>query len=137
MLCNFDDILFSQRVPFLLKSSIKSLAGISLLNLSLCDLSRISYHSILSFLPNRDYQAMPIPSAPKICIPQATAYFYLFLVIGTLLFVGVVEYLNGRRIERLMAMLEEVATQKESGSQLVRDGVVWDDRRNVEKKGVK
>jgi hypothetical protein len=80
---------------------------------------------------------MPILSAPKICIPQATAYFYLFLVIGTLLFVGIVEYLNGRRIERLMAMLEEVATQKESGSQLVRDGVVWDDRRNVEERGVK
>jgi hypothetical protein len=80
---------------------------------------------------------MPSPSAPKICIPQATAYFYLFLVIGTLLFVGIVEYLNGRRIERLMAMLEEVAAQKESGSQSTRDRVVWDDRRNVGEKGVK
>jgi hypothetical protein len=55
---------------------------------------------------------MTLPSTPKICIPQATAYLYLALVIGTLLFVGVVEHVNGRRIERLMAMLEEVAEGK-------------------------
>jgi Flp pilus assembly protein TadB len=55
---------------------------------------------------------MAITSAPKICIPRATAYLYLALIIGTLLFVGVVEYLNGRRIDRLMSMLEEVAERE-------------------------
>jgi hypothetical protein len=49
---------------------------------------------------------------------------------GTLLFVGVVEYLNGRRIERLMAILDEIfVVQDEDGSSGYNDdGGRWDER---------
>jgi hypothetical protein len=50
----------------------------------------------------------PPPSSGQICVPTQTAYIYLIIIIGTLLFVGIVEWLNGKRIVRLMAMLEEV-----------------------------
>jgi hypothetical protein len=70
------------------------------------------------------------PIIKEVCIPQASAYFYLTLVMGTLLFVGVVEYLNGRRIERLMAILDEIfAVQDEDGSSGYNDdGGRWDER---------
>jgi hypothetical protein len=45
----------------------------------------------------------------EICIPAQTVYAYLTVIVGTLFFVGVVEWLNGKRIARLVAMLEEVA----------------------------
>jgi hypothetical protein len=45
----------------------------------------------------------------EICIPAQTAYAYLAVIVGTLFFVGVVEWLNGKRIARLVGMLEEVA----------------------------
>jgi Flp pilus assembly protein TadB len=48
-------------------------------------------------------------------MPTQTAYAYLIVIIGTLLFVGVVEYLNGKRIVRLMAMLEEVVWNMNMG----------------------
>jgi hypothetical protein len=55
----------------------------------------------------------PYPHRPWLYLPHLkSAYLYLALIIGTLLFVGVVEYLNGRRIERLMDMLEEVAERE-------------------------
>jgi hypothetical protein len=44
----------------------------------------------------------------QICISRATADFFVTIFIGTLLLVSILEWLNGRRIERLMAMLEEV-----------------------------
>jgi hypothetical protein len=70
------------------------------------------------------------PIIKEVCIPQASAYFYLTLVMGTLLFVGVVEYLNGRRIERLMAILDEIfVVQDEDGSSGYNDdGGRWDER---------
>jgi hypothetical protein len=80
---------------------------------------------------------MPLSHIKEVCIPQTSANFYLALVIGTLLFVGFVEYLNGKRIERLMAMLEEVVAQEGDGSVRCEDGVVWEETRKVEERGVK
>jgi hypothetical protein len=69
------------------------------------------------------------PVIKEVCIPQTSAYFYLTLVMGTLLFVGVVEYINGRRIERLMAILDEIIeVQDQDGSSGYDDGGRWDER---------
>jgi hypothetical protein len=69
------------------------------------------------------------PIVKEVCIPQSSAYFYLTLIMGTLLFVGVVEYLSGRRIERLMAILDELfEVQDEDASSGYDDGGRWDER---------
>jgi hypothetical protein len=60
------------------------------------------------FYTSANLRAMNIPSKDQICMPRQIAYIYLIITIGMLLFVGVVEWLNGKRIARLMAMLEEL-----------------------------
>jgi hypothetical protein len=70
-------------------------------------------------------QTRPSDTRSEICIPTQTAYAYLTVIIGTLLFIGAVEWLNGKRIVRLMAMLEEVAWNMNMGG--LDDGEEGDD----------
>jgi hypothetical protein len=44
----------------------------------------------------------------QICMPRRTAYVYIAIIIFTLLSVGIVEWLNGRRVARLVATMEEL-----------------------------
>jgi hypothetical protein len=66
---------------------------------------------------------LPPPfNSDQICIPKQTAYSYLAIIIGTLLFIGILEWLNGKRIAILMAMLEEVVWNLNANGVDERDG---------------
>ncbi|KAH3948930.1 hypothetical protein HBH98_016860 [Parastagonospora nodorum] len=55
----------------------------------------------------------------QICMPRKLAYGYIAIIFLTLLAVGIFEWLNVKRIIRLMGMLEEVqrnqVKEKENG----------------------
>jgi hypothetical protein len=59
-------------------------------------------------------QAMDLTSK-QICVPRKLAYGYIAIVVLTLLAVGIFEWLNAKRIIRLMGMLEEVEQNGSKG----------------------
>lgn len=77
---------------------------------------------------------MSLPNNNQICLPQKLAYSYIVIIILTLLAVGIFEWLNAKRIGRLMEMLEEVERNKSADNQ---NGGLTDDRFSASVGGTK
>ncbi|EAT92544.1 hypothetical protein SNOG_01049 [Parastagonospora nodorum SN15] len=79
--------------------------------------SRLSY--INNTIVTRPRQQTMDLTSRQICMPRKLAYGYIAIIFLTLLAVGVFEWLNAKRIIRLMGMLEEVqrnqVKEKENG----------------------